>query len=724
MAKRESKRPRPGGKSQPRPQEAPAGAAGLVAKAHGRRAAAVAGLVVVAACVLAVHWPALSARALSVDDNQYLLDNPLVRQPGWDSTKRFLTEVLRPSSVKGYYQPLSMISLMLDYAQGGSEDDPRAFHRTSLALHVANTVLIVALLYLLFGNLPVAAMVGLLFGVHPMVVDPIPWVSERKTLLATFFSLLCLIFYARYAKAGSRGGFGLSLVAFVLALMSKPTSTPLPVCMLIMDYWPLRRLSRKSLIEKVPFFVVAAISAGITFYSQKHTAAVVMPEAYGPMRIPLALCYNIFFYPYKMIYPAGISSHYPVPEPLSLSDPMVLTGVLATCALLVGLAVSLRRTRAAAAGWLFFFVAIFPTLGVIGFTHTKAIASNKFAYLPSVGLLMALAGLLGWLWDSTRTRGRAIAVKAAMCAGMLAASAGAAALSRSYLASWRSTEKLFEHMMAHAPNTAWIRMDYATELKRQGRGDEAIEHYRRAIEMEDGYMVRRNLAVALSEKGDFEQAIVHCRRALALKPGYSEGHASLASALSKIGRTDEAVGHYREAIRLDPTNYGARHNFATLLLTQGKLDEAISQYERAIQLRPDRFEAYHGEAMALSRKGLTDRAIARCRQAVRLNGDFVAAHNDLARLLVVQPRGDARSCAEAIALAERACRLTDYRSPKFLDTLAAAYAAAGDFQRAVTTAGKAAGLAESLGRASLAREIRSRQARYRSGKALPRAASK
>ena len=181
--------------------------------------------------VLAVHWPALSAKAITFDDEQYFVSNPLVQNPGWNSAKRFLLEVLRPSTVKGYYQPLTMISLMADRIFGARNDNLMPLHRTSLILHIANTALIVILLYLLFGNVWAAAGAGLLFGLHPMTVESIAWIGERKTLLASFFSLWSLILYILYTKEKRGKLFAGAIVMYVLALMSKPTSTPLPLLM-------------------------------------------------------------------------------------------------------------------------------------------------------------------------------------------------------------------------------------------------------------------------------------------------------------------------------------------------------------------------------------------------------------------------------------------------------------------------------------------------------------
>ncbi len=199
-------------------------------------------IIATAAIAAAVHWPALSAKAASFDDDQYLTENGLVKNPSLNSARRFLFEVLEPSTVEGYYQPLAMISLMLDYAAGGRETNLRPFHTTSLAFHTANTALVIVLLYMLFGNIWAAAGAGLLFGVHPMTVEPIPWVGERKTLLAAFFALWSLILYVRYSRNGGWKSYAGCFLMYLLALMSKPTSVPLPVVMFLMDYWPLERI--------------------------------------------------------------------------------------------------------------------------------------------------------------------------------------------------------------------------------------------------------------------------------------------------------------------------------------------------------------------------------------------------------------------------------------------------------------------------------------------------
>lgn len=523
-------------------------------------------LITVCAVVLAVHWPALSAQALSFDDDQYLTENSLVQNPSWRSARRFLTEVLEPSTVFGYYQPLTMLSLMLDYAISGQHDNLRPFHRTNLAMHVANTALIIWFLYLLFGRIWLAAAVGLLFGLHPMTVEPIAWVGERKTLLAAFFSLWCLVLYIHFARTNNWKLYASALVLYVLALMSKPTSVPLPVLMLLMDYWPLRRLGRRAVFEKLPFFVVGGIFAIITYISQSRVTGLIPPGEQGPVYILLALCHNIVFYPYKMLWPVNLTSHYSFPKPLGLSDPMVLAGVVGTCILIPSLLISLRWTRVWLTGWLFFFAAILPTMQIIRFSDV--IASDKFAYLPSVGLLIVLASFLGW-FCSTGSSGKAMAKRVATLIIVLILAGAETVATRRYLVHWRNTVSIHKYMLSLTPDVVWLNYNLGRVLKSQGKLDEAIHYLHQAMK----YRLQKDIS--------------YHRQALQVKPNDVEAHTELGIALSRQGQFDEAVRQYRQALKLNPNYAEAHNNLGNALLAQGKLDEAINHYRQALRIQPD-----------------------------------------------------------------------------------------------------------------------------------------
>ena len=616
--------------------------------------------IVVAGIVLLTHEDVLTAKALYFDDQQYLVQNYLVQNPSWASAGRFLGEVRAPSTVDGYYQPLAMISLMLDCAMGGRPDDLVPFHRTSLALHVANTVLIVVLLYLLIGSPWAAAMAGLLFGVHPMTVEPISWISERKTMLATFLALWSLVSYVRYARTGRRGWYGLALATLVLALMSKPTTTPLPLLMLLLDYWPLRRLSRRAVIEKIPFLVIAVAFAVITYISQKATAGTYNPNELSPMRAPLIVCHNIVFYPSKMFWPVNLSSYYPFPKPMDLSRPMVLAGVIGTGLLVPLLLVSLRWTRVLVAGWLFFFLAILPTMGIIGFT--LVIASDRYAYLPAVGLLLVVAALLGWLWSgpmySTRRTVRRLATLAAVLI-LCGLETGAA---RRYQLNWRDSETLLQYMLKLNPDSAALHNHLAYTLNLEGKDNEAIEQFADAIRLDPAFPdPHYSLGTLLANQQRLDEAIAHYTEALRLKPTYAEAHNNLGIALAMQGKSDEAIGRYTEALRLKPTYAEAHNNLALELVDRGNLDEAIGHYDQALRFNPAYAGAHANLAYALVRQGRLDKAARHFRIAIQINPGMAAAHKGLGAVLERQGHSSAaiREYQEALRLNPRDSGLRD-----------------------------------------------------------------
>ena len=308
-------------------------------------------LVVVGIIVVAAHWPAVRAKALMLDDDQYLVENRLVQNPSWTSAKRFVTEVLRPSTVRGYYQPLTMISLMLDVAMGGDVDNLSQFRLTSISLHVANSLLLVIFLYLLFGQIAPAAMAGLLYGVHPVAIESVAWIAERKTLLAAFFALWGLIFYVLYVRR-QKWRYGIiCLVMYVLSLLSKPAVVAMPVLLVLLDLWPFRRFGRRAILEKLPLFVIGAVFSVITFISQSGTSAVKLPGESGLVRLLLTFCHNIVFYLYNFLWPVNLSWYYAFPEPFDISHPAVLFGVIGTCVLMVVLLLSLRWMWCLLVGW-------------------------------------------------------------------------------------------------------------------------------------------------------------------------------------------------------------------------------------------------------------------------------------------------------------------------------------------------------------------------------------
>lgn len=631
-------------------------------------------IVVVGVATAIAHWPALSARAVMFDDEHHV-EHPSVQNPSLGSAGRILSEVLNPS-IGGYYKPLSMISLMVDRAIAGDSDDVRQFRRTSLALHLMNTALVVVLLYLLFGQPWVAALAGLLFGLHPCTVEAIPWTAERKNLLSALFSLWCLVLYVRYTQRPGWGFYSTALTMYLLALLSKPTATPVAALLLLLDYWPLKRLNKRVILEKVPFLFIGAVSAVITVVSQLQTVGVVSPSERPAVQTPLLLTHNLIFYLGKAFWPGQMTAYYPYPEQFDLSNRLLLGCLIGSVVLVVALLISWRWTPALLMGWGFFLAAIFPTIGVIGFQ--KAIAADRFLYLPAVGLLLTLTWLLSRVWRrSAGSPGPPLARRAMLVAVVLALAVAEARATRAYLRYWRDTETLDRYMLSLAPSCAKLHTKLGNTLREQGRLAEAVRCYHDALAIKPSVFTHHNLGLALKRQGKIQEAVQHFRIAVQTKPNYLFAHLaynSLGGGLLDQGRTEEAIKQFRTALRLRPDyanahiglglaflqqrdleaalrqfskalelrsdSAAAHYNLAKVLAAQGRLDEAIEHFRRALGLDPNAPEIHHNLAIALAQRGELGKAIKHCRQALRLGPDSAEGHLNLGQLLRQQGSTD------------------------------------------------------------------------------------
>jgi tetratricopeptide (TPR) repeat protein len=632
-------------------------------------------LIGVCTIVLLVHLPALSTRAIFHDDTAYVIENPLVQNPSWDSVQRFFREVGKPSTVRGYYQPLTMTSLMLDRLLSGRHESMRAYHGTSLALHAANTALVGILLYLLFRETVVAAAAALLFGLHPITVESVCWIAERKTVLATFFALWSLIAYVRFTREPKKRFYLASILTYLLALLSKPITVPLPAMMLLLDYWPLDRLRRRSVLEKLPLFALAAVFAVITYVSQSRTTTVYLPGDYDPLQVPLILCHNIIFYLSKTLYPVHLSAHYGY-----MTARAMLVGVIGTSILIPLLAASLRCTRAFLTGWLIFFVMILPAMGIISVTPVTA--ANRYLYLPVIGFLLIGAWLLRYVVHGLAARPRAW-VYLALATVLIIVLTAESLATRAYTAHWRDSVGLYQYFLATTPRSAILHCDLGAALASTGRTAEAIEHYRQAVR---------------------------------IQPLYALAHFNLGAELAKAGETlDAAIERYQEALKVDPSLLNAHLNLVGALLAKGRLPEAVAQAERAVQLKPEHVLAQYNLGKVLL---LVDRAtegLQHLREAVRLDPGFTLAVRDLAWALATHPDASVRNPEEAASLAERARTMTQGRDPGALDVVAAAHAANRRYREAAEVGEKALALANRLRNYELATDIEERLRLYQWG---------
>jgi protein O-mannosyl-transferase len=621
---------------------------------------------IVMGVTLFVHWPVLTADVMSFDDEEAIIQNHLVQNPSWHSVDRFFGEVLLSSVVPGYYRPLTLTSLMLDWAMGGRPDHFYPFHRTSLVLHLGSTLLVILLCYQLFGRPVVAALVGLLFGVHPLTVEPIAWVMERKTILAAFFSFACLCAYVRYARGPGRHWFVWALLFYLLSLLAKPTGTPLPIMLLLLDHWPLRRLSRRAVFEKVPFYALSGIFAVLCCVCEQRVNPLSLPAVLSPLHLPLRVCYLVVFYLAKILVPIHLSSVYILPEPLSLRNPIVVLSIAGTVLLIAGLAISRRWTPALWVGLAIFFVGLAPTMGLVGYSWV--VASDKYVYLPAVGLAIVVAWLLERIGAGGPGRGRRR--QAAILAVVLIAAGLLATGTRRYLAQWQSTERFIDYMLSLTPDSPELRNHSGCARLAKGETDQALREFDRAIRLQPtNAYAYANRGIAHHARGDYDQEVRDCTRAIELKPDFAEAYNNRGGAYGAKGDYDAEIRDCTKALELRPdllnaySNRGcayrrkgdyerairdltkaiefgpglpmayrpdAHSERGKAYISLGRYDEAISDFTLAISLRPDDAMLYFNRSSACGRRGDYPRAIEDLNRVIALKPDYADAYQNRA----------------------------------------------------------------------------------------------
>jgi len=669
------------------------------------------GLAAALLIVAVVQWPVLECQARYEDDNLTVTENPLVLHPGWVSVSRFVREWRVPSSVPGYYQPVTMISLMLDAAVGGSRDDFTAFHRTNLALHLLNVLLAGLVVFAVFGNAVAAVLATLLFGLHPVAVEPLAWLSERKTLLATFFAWLAVWLYL--VNAGHRvRRIVLPLAAYGLALLSKPSVVPVPLMLLVLDVWPLRRVGWPALVEKWPFFLVALVSSVVSTISQR--SAHVTPIAnLGLTRLLLESVYLVGYYERLAFFPTDLTPLVPPPDPLTFATPDVLLGFFGTLVVAFGLWRVRRRIPAGLTGVALYFLALAPSFTIL--TWSSFIAYGRYLYFPALGLLVAACGLFVAAWTTRSVvarRGRFL-----LALAFVAIVAAEARASREALEPWRDSVRLWRHVARLAPNEPAAHNGYGVALETHGDLDAAAAEYRRAIEITPIYFFSwLNLGALERQRGRLDESIRVLSRLVSFSRGSYDALESLGTSELEAGRLRDAERDLMAADSLRPGQLATLDQLGLAMSKQGEAESAVQFLRKAVELHPDdaRSRLLLGTVL-IQAQGIRRETLELLDQAIHLAPEWQKPRIALAWLLATAPDRDLRDPERARALAADAVARTHRNDASALDALGAASAALGDFPKAIDAATAAKRLAQASHEDSLAREIEARAQSYRRG---------
>lgn len=608
---------------------------------------------VVAALVLAVFWPVLSASALYIDDRVYLAENPLVQDPSWASAWRCLSEVTAPSSVRGYYHPLPIISLMIDCACGGQQGSLMPFHRTNVILHLVNVVLVVVLLRRLMVPQWAAILGGLVFGVHPLAVESVAWVGERKALLAGTFELGCLALYVEYVRTSKPATrvvcYAAAVAAMILASMSRPSTVVLPLLLVILDWWPLKRIGSGRWVDKLPFVVVAGIATMVTLVSHSYRIGVQVDTSSSMLDSLLPAAHKLASLAWSAVWPSTSTPWRVAPDPLALSNPVVLGAVVACAAWFLACLSLRRRAQAFVAGSALFVAGIAPTLGFVKYSIVYAF--DNYAYAPLFGVVLAFAaGVVAmerrWLVQPWM---RIVAI-----AGLVGLVALEVRATRAQLGHWRDTETLYRFMLSLTPNESILHSDLGLELARQGRIDAAMEEQRRALQLDPRYgRAHNNLGQLQAQAGQFEDAIASYREAIRSEPDLAEACNNLGAALQSTGRLEEAVQAHTQALAVRPDWADAHSNLGVALMKLGRIDDALASFDSAVRFKPDFADAYRNLAECELALGRLDEAVRDYGHAVTLMPANLEFRRNLADLLSQQGR-----IAEAIEQLREVLRAT------------------------------------------------------------------
>ncbi|MEJ0089548.1 MAG: tetratricopeptide repeat protein [Limisphaerales bacterium] len=560
---------------------------------------------VIVYCILLfglVVWtflPALRNKFVNYDDDVYVTGNVQVQQGLSPSTITWAFTSMEASN----WHPLTWLSHSTDCAIFGP--NPQGHHFTSVLLHAINTVLLFLVLRRMTGATWQSLLVTAIFGLHPLRVESVAWISERKDVLSMLFGLLTLLMYADYTEKfraknpKSKTPYGLALLFFTLSLMSKPMLVTLPFVLLLLDFWPLARIQnsefkiqnlKRLTVEKIPFFLLTAASCAVTFIAQKNGGAMVL-MAGMPLnaRIENALV-SYDRYLEKLFWPENLAVVYPVVEHWPAQIAIIASAMLAG---LSAVSIAVRRSHPyLMTGWFWFLGTLTPVIGLVAVGEQSM--ADRYTYFPTIGLLIIIA------WGVERmTRGWRFQTISLSAAGFVIVAA-CIILTRQNIGHWKNSETLFRHAIAVTSDNYSAHCSLGNALMSQGRAEEALDEFQTALKLKpDSAENHCNVGVALANMGRLDEAVVEFQSAVKLKPDYGLAHHNLGMALEKKDLLDEATHEYKEAIRLMPDFAAAHNSLGVALAKKGRLDEAVAQFEEAVRLDPTLLPAQENLKMAL-----------------------------------------------------------------------------------------------------------------------------
>ncbi len=581
------------------------------------------------AAVIAVYWPVYNYDFVKYDDDKYVTNNinihsgPNLKCIRWAFTTGYFS----------YWHPVTWLSHALDCQLFGSWGG--GHHLTNVLLHIANTLILFYVLMRMTGAVWPSAFVAAIFALHPLHVESVAWIAERKDVLSTFFLLLTMWAYVRYVESPQLKWYLAALILFAVGLMSKPMLVTLPFVLLLLDYWPLqRKFAWRLLIEKIPFFVCSLTVCTVTFLVQQSNEAMAVVETLEfKTRIGNAIV-SYVAYIAKMIWPSRLAVFYPYSS-RELSAVKIIICVLLLLLISICCIYTARRYRFFAVGWLWYLGTLVPVIGIVQ-VGVQAMA-DRYTYMTLTGLFIIIA------WSAKefvpKRRYRILALSAV---AILVAYGITAARQAQY---WKNSLTLFEHTIQVTKNNYAISFIYANSLTEAGRADEAAEVFNQSLDetirifnkslavKPDNAQAHDSLGCALSFSGKIPEAVEHFKLAIKYQPDYVSAYNNLAVALYRLGRNEEAIDYFRQALKIEPDYIKAYLGLAVIYNASQKYDEAVESLNKAIELDPTSIDAHEYLCTVLATIGKTDEAMKEARFVLTARPNDANMHRRLGILL-------------------------------------------------------------------------------------------
>jgi len=661
---------------------------------------------------------------IDYDDDTYITENPYVSTGLTKENIRWAFTVTEEGHGSNWH-PLTSLSHMLDCQLFGLR--PVWHHLTNLFFHIVNTLLLFAVLKAMTGALWPSAFVAAAFAIHPLHVEPVVWASSRKDVLSALFWLLTMAAYLYYVKTPNISRYLLTLLSFALALMAKPMVVTLPFVLLLLDYWPLRRFKTNALdghkgqaedntsavkvkisvsrlvAEKIPFIILVIILSVITLRVQTSAGATKsMPLLLRMANAVISYCRYIL----KLVWPSKLAVLYPTQ--VVVAKGLLAISIIVLIAITVIAVYHRRRWPWLLMGWLWYLGTLVPVIGLV--KVGGAAIADRYTYLPSIGLFIIIAWAVAELFSRWRY------AKFLLTASTIVILSAWTICTWFQVAYWRNDITLYERTLEVTENNFVMHHNLGVILIEQGRLEEAAIQFKLALRINPRlYDAHNNLGLILFEQTRYDEAAAHFSEALRLKPDHLNARQNLGIVYVAQGKFELAAEQFQEALRLKPDWPQTHNKLAAVFIKLKRLDDAATHYEYSIELDPNQPDVHKELGMIFHRQRDFERVIYHWQKALQLQPQSIELMNNLAWILATNPNPNFREPRKAVTLAEKACEISNYQLPGSLDTLSAAYAAAGRFSDAVTTAQKALDLAQAAKDQQFEEDIKERLVLYEAG---------